>query len=95
MSYLPLIIQLVSGLVGGNALGAAVKNLNLGPVGNSIAGLLGGVLGGQLLASLAQGGAAGGMDVGTILESIGGGVAGGGLLTACAAFMKQMLAKPT
>jgi len=95
MSYLPLIIQLVSGLVGGNALGAAVKNLNLGPVGNSIAGLLGGVLGGQLLASLAQGGAAGGMNVGTILESIGGGVAGGGLLTACAAFMKQVLAKPT
>jgi len=95
MSYLPIIIQLVSGVVGGNVLGAAVKSLNLGPVGNSIAGLLGGGLGGQLLASLTPGGAAGGMDVGTILESIGGGVAGGGVLTAAAAFLKQMLAKPT
>ena len=95
MSYVPLIIQLVSGVVGGNALGAAVKSLNLGPVGNSIAGLLGGGLGGQLLASLAQGGAPAGMDVGMILESIGGGVAGGGGLTAAAGFMKQMLAKPT
>lgn len=49
MSYLPLIIAIVSGVVGGNVLGAAVKNLNLGPVGNSIAGLLGGGIGGQLL----------------------------------------------
>ena len=95
MSYLPLIIQLVSGVVGGNVLGAAVKNLNLGPVGNSIAGLLGGGIGGQLLASLAQGGVAGGMDVGTILESIGGGLAGGGALTAASAGIKQLLARPT
>jgi hypothetical protein len=95
MSYLPLIIQLVSGVVGGNVLGAAVKSLNLGPVGNSLAGLLGGGLGGQLLASLAQGGSPTGMDVATILESIGGGVTGGGVLTAAAAFMKQTLARPT
>ena len=94
MSYLPLIIQLVSGVVGGNVLGAAVKNLNLGPVGNTIAGLLGGVIGGHL-ASLAQGGAAGGMDVGTLLGSVGGGVAGGGALTALVAGLKQLLAKPT
>ena len=100
MSYLPLIIQLVSGAVGGNVLGAAVKNLNLGTVGNSIAGLIGGGLGGQLLASLAGGGmaasgATGALDMGTILGSIGGGAAGGGVVTAGAAFLKQMLAKPT
>jgi hypothetical protein len=95
MSYIPLIVQLVSGVVGANALGAMVKNLNLGPVGNTLAGLLGGGIGGQLLASLAQGGVAGGLDVGTILESIGGGVAGGGALTAAVAGIKQFLAKPT
>jgi len=95
MSYLPLIIQLVSGVVGGNVLGAAVKSLNLGPVGSSIAGLLGGGLGGHILASLAQGGPPTGVDVATILESIVGGVAGGGLLTAAAALMNQMLARPT
>jgi hypothetical protein len=100
MSYLPLIIQLVSGAVGGNVLGAAVKKLNLGTVGNSIAGLIGGGLGGQLLASLAGGGmAAGGattgLDMGVILGSIGGGAVGGALVTAGTAFLKQMLAKPT
>jgi uncharacterized membrane protein YeaQ/YmgE (transglycosylase-associated protein family) len=94
MSYLLLIIQLVSGVVGGNVLGVAMKNLNLGPVGNSIAGLVGGGLGGHILASLAQGGPPTGMDVATILESIGGGVVGGGFLTAASAFMKQTLAKP-
>lgn len=95
MSYILLIIQLVSGVVGGNGLGAAAKSFNLGPVGNSIAGLVGGGLGGHILASLAQGGPPTGMDVATIVESIVGGVAGGGLLTAASAFMKQTLARPT
>ena len=38
MSYLPLIISLVSGAGGANALGNAVKSMNLGPVGNTLAG---------------------------------------------------------
>ena len=44
-----LIIQLVAGVVGGNAAGAALKDYNLGGIGNTIAGALGGVGGGQLL----------------------------------------------
>ncbi len=44
-----LVIQLISGVVGGNAVGAALKDYNLGSVGNTIAGALGGVGGGQLL----------------------------------------------
>jgi len=99
MSYVPLIIQLVSGAVGGNVLGAAVKNLNLGTTGNTIAGLIGGGLGGQILASLVGGGtaagASGGLDMGAILASIGGGAAGGGLATAAGAYLKMMFAKPT
>ena len=41
---IPLIIQLISGAVGGNIAGAILKNLNLGPIGNSIAGIVGGGL---------------------------------------------------
>ena len=37
-----LIIQLISGAVGGNVAGAAMKQYNLGTIGNSIAGLIGG-----------------------------------------------------
>jgi hypothetical protein len=39
MNMLPLIIQLISGAVGRNVAGALMKNLNLGPIGNSIADL--------------------------------------------------------
>jgi len=100
MSYLPVILQLVSGVVGANALGAAVKSLNLGPVGNSIAGIIGGLLGGHLLASIdggaaAHAAAAGGLNAGAIFGSIVGGAAGGGLLTTIVAYAKIMFAKPT
>ena len=44
-----LIIQLIAGALGGNAAGAMLKTLNLGTAGNSIAGLVGGGLGGQIL----------------------------------------------
>ena len=47
--YLPLIIQLVSGAVGGNLAGSLMKKFSLGTLGNSIVGILGGGLGGQLL----------------------------------------------
>ena len=47
--YLPLIIQLVSGAVGGNLAGKLMKNFSLGTLWNSIAGILGGGLGGQAL----------------------------------------------
>ena len=47
-----LIIQLIAGAIGGNAVGAAAKNVNLGTAGNTIAGAVGGVAGGSLLTSL-------------------------------------------
>ena len=53
MSYVPLVIQLISGAVGGNALGAAVKNLNRGTTGNTIAGLIGGGAAGGAAATAA------------------------------------------
>src|SRR5258707_9116149 len=84
-----LIIQLLSGAAGGNIIGNILKQYNLGPLGNSIAGIVGGGLGGQLLNMiLGGGGAAGttatpattrGLDIGSIVEQIaGGGVRGGG-----------------
>ena len=46
-----LIIQLISGAVGGNIAGAAMKQYNLGTIGNSIAGLIGGGVGAILARS--------------------------------------------
>ena len=59
---LSLIIQLISGIVGGNAAGAALKEKSLGVLGNSLAGLVGGGLGGQIIQALLGIGAAGGAD---------------------------------
>jgi hypothetical protein len=53
-----LIIQLIAGVVGGNAAGAALKDYNLGNLGNTIAGALvgqivGGGAGGAILTIIA------------------------------------------
>jgi hypothetical protein len=89
-----LVIQLISGVVGGNAVGAALKDYNLGSLGNTIAGALGGVGGGQLLLAAMPtiAGASGGIfDVGAIIGQIVGGGAGGAILTVLAGLLKNMV----
>ena len=74
-----LIIQLIAGVVGGNAAGTALKDYDLGKVWNTIAGGLGGVAGGQVLQALIPflAGAGGNVDVGALLgQAVGVGVAG-------------------
>src|SRR5260221_3719454 len=77
-----LIIQLLSGAAGGNIIGNTLKQYNLGPLGNSIAGIVGGGLGGQLLNMILGGGAAAG-TAGTArgldIRSNVGQIAGGGV----------------
>ncbi|HSI24076.1 MAG TPA: hypothetical protein VK952_00490 [Methylotenera sp.] len=92
---LGLIIQLISGAVGGNVAGSLMKNANLGPVLNSIIGILGGGLGGQLLAMLGVGGAeaAGTMDIASIVTQVAGGGIGGGVLLAIVGQIKNAMAK--
>ena len=47
-----LIIQIISGAVGGNVAAGAAKNIDLGAIGNSIVGAIGGGAGGQILGML-------------------------------------------
>ena len=101
---LAIVIPLISGAVGGNVVGALAKNLSLGTLGNSLAGVLGGVGGSQLLGMLTGGGAAaaasaastataGGMDISAILTQVASGGAGGGVLMAIIGVVKGMMAK--
>jgi len=91
-----LVIQLVAGVVGGNAAGAALKDYNLGNIGNTIAGAIGGVGGGQLLQAvipaIASGAGGGGLDVGALIGQIVGGGAGGAIPTVIAGVVKSMMA---
>jgi hypothetical protein len=92
-SLIALVVQLISGAVGGNAVGAALKDVNLGTLGNSIAGAIGGGIGGQLLtATLPAVTGGSGLDVGSLLGEIAGGGAGGALLTVIAGLVKNMTA---
>jgi hypothetical protein len=102
MNFLPLILQLVAGAIGGNAAGAASKQTNLGGVGNTIAGLLGGVGASQILAMLlpalgsmaaSHAGGAGGAG-GIVGDLVGGGV-GGAVVTAIIGLIKNKMAGAT
>jgi hypothetical protein len=92
-----LIIQIIAGLIGGNAAGAGLKNLSLGTAGNSVAGGVGGLLGGLLTGML--GGEAGAaldlsnLDIGALVQSVAGGGVGGAVLTLILGFVKKAMAK--
>lgn len=92
-NLLPLIIQLLSGAVGGNIAGALLKKSSLGTLLNSLAGIVGGAAGGQLLSLLGLVTGGGGMDIGSILANIAGGGVGGGILMAIIGLIKSAMAK--
>jgi uncharacterized membrane protein YeaQ/YmgE (transglycosylase-associated protein family) len=97
MDIVALIIELVSGAVGGNAAGALMKDKSLGTLWNSVAGIVGGGVGGVLLQavvpSLATAAAGGSLDIGSIIGQIASGGVGGGLLMVIVALIKSALAK--
>ena len=89
-----LIIQLIAGAVGGNIAGAAMKDRSLGTLGNSLAGIVGGGIGGQILAAIVPALAGGGgMDIGSIIGNIAGGGVGGGILMIIVGMIKKAMAK--
>jgi len=93
MNWIGLIIQLVCGAIGGNVAGAALKNQSLGTVGNSIAGIIGGAVGGQGLAN-ALGMAAGGqLDIASIISDVVGGGIGGAILMVIIGIIRKSTAK--
>ncbi len=81
---MPLIYQLITGAVGGNIIGAIIKKISLGFLGNTIAGLVGGGLGGQLLGGLLGGGMGG---------DIAAAGAGGGILMLIVGLIKSAMSK--
>ena len=89
-----LIIQLVAGAAGGNGLGKMLQRFNLGPLGNTIAGAIGGLAGGSWLAQMINAGAVAagnsGMDLSAIASSVVGGGVGGAVLTLIAGIVRKM-----
>jgi hypothetical protein len=98
MDISSILLQLVSGVIGGNVAGAAMKKNSLGTVGNSIAGILGGGLGGQILAALGKGDVAGALatpGLEAMVSNIAGGGVGGAVLIAIIGALRSAMAKKT
>ena len=92
-----LILNLVSGAVGGNVVGRLIGSLNQGTVINSIAGILGGGLGGSILGMLSapvmagMAGDAAGMDIDALLGQVASGGVGRGVLLAIVGFVRSKM----
>ncbi len=94
MQIVSLIIELVSGAVGGNIAGSLMKKYDLGTLWNSVVGILGGGLGGWLLGLVGIATPSGGsLDIGTIIGNIAGGGVGGGVLMIIIGAIKKAMAK--
>ena len=91
-----LIIQIIAGVVGGHAAGAALKNYTLGAIGNTIAGAIGGAVSGQLLQGSvpALASAASNVDIGALVGQVISGGVGGAILAVLAGATKWMLEPP-
>lgn len=96
----PILIQVVAGGAGGNVIAQLLKSTDLGLVGNSIVGAVGGVAA-TGLAGLVPGldalvgatGAIGGLDLGALAGQGATALAGGGLLTLIVGMAKSAMAK--
>jgi uncharacterized membrane protein YeaQ/YmgE (transglycosylase-associated protein family) len=103
MDITTIIIDVIAGAIGGNATGAAAKQYSLGPVGNSIAGVIGGVISGWIVAKFFGGAAppadaaaavtAVSMNIGQVIEQAVGGLVGGGILQVIVGLIKQQTSK--
>ena len=90
-----LFVQIIAGAIGGNAVGAGMKDASIGGAGNMIVGALGWLGGGQILQQLipAIAGAAGsGIDIGSIVGQLVGGGVGGAILTAIVGLIMKAMA---
>jgi len=99
MDWMSLVISLISGAVGGNVAGKLLKNFDMGTLWNSVAGIIGGGVGGQIITALgidpgaATAAASGSGTIGSIVSQIGGGGVGGAILLVVAGYLKKIMAK--
>lgn len=95
MDIVGMLVNLVSGAVGGNVAGMAWKEKSLGAIGNTIAGAVGGVAGNYILQAVGILSAAGLADMSAATLATEGGVAAvcGAVVTAIVGFVKSKMGK--
>ena len=101
-TLLPIIIQVITGIIGGQAVGAVLKQAAMSQLPKILSGAIGGVGGAAILGSLLGGGAvdpaaaaatAGGIGDVLNLNNIVGGAGGGAILTAIVGMVMKSMNK--
>ena len=94
MDYQSLIIQLVTGAIGGGTIATLIKSVGMGNIANLVVGAIGGAASGPLIGMIS------GAGIGALVgdNAVAGAVlyqalAGGGVLTGVAGFLKNMMGK--
>lgn len=105
MDIVGILVSLIGGGVGGNGIAAILKQVNLGPVGNTIAGAIGGWLGtwlagmipglSGLVGTATAAAGTGSLDIGVLAGQGLTGLVGGGILTTIAGLIKNATMKST
>ncbi len=94
MEYLMMALPYVMGAVGGNGMAKLIPSLNLGTLWNSVAGIVGGGLGGTLLSMIGiSAGAATSFDITSLLGGAATGAVGGGVVLFIVGLVKKLLGK--
>lgn len=93
MDIVSLVVNLISGAVGGNIAAAFLRDQSLGTMGNSVAGILGGGIGAAILQALGTSTGAGGLDIGSLIASIVSGGVGGAVVMAIIGLLRSAPAK--
>jgi uncharacterized membrane protein YeaQ/YmgE (transglycosylase-associated protein family) len=93
MDIVSLIINLISGAVGGNIAGVVMKDKSIGPLLNSVVGVLGGGAGMAVLRAMGMAVNEGGLDIQAVLANVASGGVGGGILMIIVALIKGMMKK--
>ena len=84
----PIIVQIVGGIIGGQAVGATIKQAAMSQLPKILSGAIGGLGGGQLIDMLATSGAMEGLAGDAV-----GGVGGGAILTAIVGMVMKSMNK--
>lgn len=97
MSAIGLVVELVAGAIGGNGIASAAKNLDLGTLGNSLVGAIGGAAGTSFLSILIPAlENVGHVDIAALAgQAVGGGIFGAVLTAIVAAIRNASAGKPT
>ncbi|MBP7736173.1 MAG: hypothetical protein KA369_09400 [Spirochaetes bacterium] len=92
-SWLPWVIQLISGAAGGLGAGKVLKNQSLGTIGDAISGVVGGGIGGVIINVLAGISNSGGLSAANIGTDVASGGVGGAVVMVIVGLIKKAMGK--